>query len=186
AGLVSAFVGRAGADAVDRAVEADMRRHPIPGLALEIIRNGKCVKRAGYGLANLEWQTPVTPRTVFEIGSITKQFTAAGILLLAQDGRLSLDDRITQYLKTAPAAWSNITLRHLLTHTSGLKSYTGLAGFELTRHLTEEQFVRDIAAQPREFAPGEAWKYCNTGFNLLGYVIEHVSEKNYWDFMSER
>jgi len=61
-----------------------------------------------------------------------------------------------------------------------------LAGFELTRHLTEEQFVRDIAAQPREFAPGEAWKYCNTGFNLLGYVIEHVSEKNYWDFMSER
>src|SRR5208282_4407380 len=158
----------------------------IPGAALLIVQNGQAIKTAAYGQANLELGVPVRPGTVFEIGSITKQFTAAGILLLAQDGKLSVDDKITQYLKTAPAAWSNITLRHLLTHTSGLKSYTGLAGFELTRHLTEEQFVRDIAAQPREFAPGEAWKYCNTGFNLLGYVIEHVSEKNYWDFMSER
>src|ERR1700685_353366 len=112
--LAMAIVSRAGADKVDRIVKADMRQHPIPGLALEIIRNGKCIKRAGYGLANLEWQTRVTPETVFEIGSVTKQFTAAGILLLAQDTKLSLDDRISVYLKNTPDSWKDITVRNLL------------------------------------------------------------------------
>jgi CubicO group peptidase (beta-lactamase class C family) len=184
--MVSALVLPAGADKVDRAVQAAMRRHPIPGLALEIIRNGKCVKRAGYGLANLEWRTPVTPRAVFEIGSVTKQFTAAGILLLAQDGRLSLDDRIALHLKDTPESWKDITLRHLLTHTSGLKNYTALNGFGLAQHLTQAQFIRQLGAYPLEFQPGEKWAYCNSGFHLLGYVIENVSGTNYWQFMRDR
>ena len=184
--MASALVFRAGADKVDRAVQAVMRRHPIPGLALEIIKNGKCVKRAGYGLANLEWQTPVTPRTVFEIGSITKQFTAAGILLLAQDGKLSLDDRIALHLKDTPESWKDITLRHLLTHTSGIKNYTALNGFGLAKHLTQAQFIRQLGAYPLDFQPGEKWSYCNSGFNLLGYVIENVSGANYWQFMRDR
>jgi CubicO group peptidase (beta-lactamase class C family) len=182
----SAFIFRAGADKVDRAVQAELRQHPIPGLALEIIKNGKCIKRAGYGLANLEWQTPVTPRTVFEIGSITKQFTAAGILLLAQEGRLSLDDRISLHLKDTPEAWKDITLRNLLTHTSGLKNYTVLDGFELRQHLTQAQFIKQLGGQPLDFQPGEKWAYCNSGFNLLGYVIENASGTNYWAFMRNR
>jgi CubicO group peptidase (beta-lactamase class C family) len=174
------------ADAVDDLVQREMRRHPIPGLALEIIQNGKPVKTSAYGLANLEWQTAVTPDTVFEIGSITKQFTAAGILLLAQEGRLSVDDKISRHLKDTPESWTNITLRHLLTHTSGIKNYTALEGFELTRRLTQAQFIRKIGGYALDFPPGEKWSYCNSGFNLLGYVIENVSGQNYWAFMHER
>jgi D-alanyl-D-alanine carboxypeptidase len=163
-----------------------MRRHPIPGLALEIIQNGKPAKIAGYGMANLEWREPVTPETAFEIGSVTKQFTAAGILLLAQQGKLSVDDKISRHLQDTPASWANITLRHLLTHTSGLKNYTGLDGFELTRHLTQAQFIRRIGREPLDFQAGEKWSYSNTGFSLLGYVIENVSGQGYWQFMHER
>ncbi len=178
--------GPARADRVDDYVKGQMTQHRIPGVALTIVQKGKTVKTAAYGLANVELNVAATPETVFEIGSITKQFTAAGILLLAQEGRLSVDDRISAHLKQTSAAWANITVRHLLTHTSGLKSYTGLDSFALTRHLTQEQFIQAIGAQPLEFAPGESWKYCNTGFNLLGFMIENVSGTNYWGFMSER
>jgi CubicO group peptidase (beta-lactamase class C family) len=174
------------ADGVDDLVQNEMRRHTIPGLALEIIQNGKSAKIAGYGVANLEWRVPVTPETAFEIGSVTKQFTAAGILLLAQDGKLSVDDKISIHLRDAPASWTHITLRHLMTHTSGLKNYTGLDGFELTRHLTQAQFIRRMAREPLDFEPGEKWSYSNTGFSLLGYVIENVSGQGYWQFMRER
>ena len=174
------------ADEVDDYIKSHMKQHRIPGVALEIIRDGQAVKTAGYGVANLELNVPVSLETVFEIGSITKQFTAAGILLLAQEGRLSVDDKISKYLKDTPEAWRRVTIRHLLTHTSGIKSYTGLDGFQLWRHLTQGRFIQAIGAQPIEFQPGESWKYCNTGFNLLGYIIENVSGINYWDFMSRR
>jgi len=180
------FAGAAAGDQADDYIKAHMERHRIPGVALRIIRDGKVTKTATYGLANLELNVPVKSETVFEIGSITKQFTAAGILLLAQDGKLSVDDPISRHLKNTPSSWTNITIRHLLSHTSGIKSYTGLTGFELTRHLTQEQFIRAIGEQPLEFQPGESWKYCNSGFNLLGYIIENVSGKKYWDFMKER
>jgi len=144
------------------------------------------VKTATYGLANLEWNVPVTAETVFEIGSVTKQFTAACILLLAQDGRLSVEDKLAKHILEIPAVWANVTLRHLLTHTSGIKSYTGLDGFELTRHLTRQQFLQTLGVQPMEFQPGEEYKYCNSGYSLLGYVIEAVSGMTYWDFLAER
>jgi CubicO group peptidase (beta-lactamase class C family) len=174
------------ADRVDDYIKTQMEQHRIPGLALEIIRDGKSVKTASYGTANLELSVPVEPDTVFEIGSVTKQFTATGILLLAQDDKLSVNDRISKYLKDIPDTWTNITIRHLLTHTSGIKNYTGLDGFELRRHLTQDQFIKAIGKQPLDFQPGDSWKYCNTGFNLLGYIIENVSAKNYWDYMNER
>ncbi len=174
------------ADRVDHYLKTQMKEHRIPGVALKIIRNGKPIKTAAYGLANLELNVPARPETVFEIGSITKQFTAAGILLLAQEGKLSVDDKISNYLKDTPAAWANVTIRHLLTHTSGIKSYTGLDGFQVWRHLTQQQFIQAIGRQPMEFAPGDSWKYCNTGYNLLGHIIENVSATTYWNFMSER
>jgi D-alanyl-D-alanine carboxypeptidase len=174
------------AEEVDELIKTQMAEHKIPGLALAIVQEGKSIKTAAYGFANLELSVPVTPDTVFEIGSITKQFTAASILLLAQDGKLSVDDKIGRYLSPIPETWQEITVRHLLTHTSGIKSYTGLGGFELRQHLTQAQFIAAIGRQPLEFQPGQAWKYSNTGFNLLGYIIENISGKNYWDFLSER
>jgi len=174
------------ADKVDDFLKTRMTEHRIPGLALAVIQNGKPIKTAAYGMANLELKVPTSVDTVFEIGSVSKQFTSASILLLAQDGKLSIDDLISKYLKNTPDTWTNITIRHLLSHTSGLKSYTGLDGFALTRHLTQEQFIHEIAQQPMEFQPGESWKYCNTGFNLLGFIIENVSGTNYWAFLRAR
>lgn len=178
--------GRGRADTADEVIGKEMAEHRIPGLALMIIQGGKPIKEAGYGVANLELNVPVKPNTVFEIGSVTKQFTAAAILLLAQEGKIEIDAKIGRYLKGIPDTWREITVRHLLTHTSGLKSYTGLDGFELRRHLTQAQFIAAIGAQPLDFPPGQAWKYSNTGFNLLGFIVENVSGKSYWEFLSER
>lgn len=174
------------ADQVDKIVRAAMAEHRIPGVALTVIQNGRRVKTGAYGCSNLELKTPVTPDTVFEIGSITKQFTSACILLLAQEGKLSVDDPVSKYLPDTPPSWSHITLRHLLTHTSGIKTYTALDGFELRRHLTQPQFIESIGALPLDSQPGDKYAYCNTGFNLLGYVIENVSGEGYWNFLSAR
>lgn len=174
------------ADQVDELIKTQMAEHRIPGLALTILQNGQSMKTAAYGLANLELSVPVKTDTVFEIGSVTKQFTAATVLLLVQDGKINVDEKIERYLGPIPASWQEITVRHLLTHTSGIKSYTGLDGFELRRHLTQKQFIAAIGKQPLEFQPGRAWKYSNTGFNLLGFIVENISGKNYWDFLSDR
>jgi len=186
AALLAAFSSAVHADRVDEFVKTEMDRHQIPGLALTIIRAGHETRSAAYGLANVELKAPVRAESVFEIGSITKQFTAACILLLAQEGKLSVDDRISRYLSEAPPGWSNITIRHLLNHTSGIRNYTGLDGFELSKRLTQSQFVKAIGAQPMDFAPGEQAKYCNSGYNLLGYIIENASGTNYWSFLAER
>jgi CubicO group peptidase (beta-lactamase class C family) len=180
------LANNAQADRIDDYLEGEMRQHRIPGASLLVVHANQTVKRAAYGFANLELHSAATPETVFEIGSITKQFTAACVLLLAQDGKLSVEDKISSHLSHTPASWRDITIRHLLAHTSGLKSYTGLDGFELRRHLTQEQFIQAIGTYPLEFQPGDEWKYCNTGYNLLGFIIENVSGKSYWDFLSER
>ncbi len=178
--------GIAIADPVDSLVQQEMQKHQIAGLALMVAKDGQQIKTEGYGVANLEWNVPVTKDTVFEIGSITKQFTAACILLLVQDGKLSLDDKINAHLRVAPKNWTNITVRHLLTHTSGIKNYTVLDGFELRQHLTQEQFIKQVGDLPLDFQPGDSWRYCNTGFNLLGYIIENVSGQSYWSFLHSR
>lgn len=172
------------ADPVDDLVKSEMAKHQIPGLVIKIVQHGTETKTAAYGFANLEWNVPATTETVFEIGSVTKQFTAACILLLAENGKLSLDDPISRYLKKTPDNWRDITIRQLLTHTSGIKNYTGLDGFELSRHLTQDQFIAKIGEQPLVFPPGEKFSYCNTGYNLLGYIIENVSGEKYWDFLT--
>lgn len=181
--LASASVN---ADAVDRIVRERMQERNIPGAAVAVIRNGKTTKVKGYGLASLEFQVPVTTDTVFEIGSVSKQMTAAGILLLVQDGKIRLDEKISAYLPGNPESWGNVTVRHLLTHTSGIKSYTGLTGFEISRRLSMEQFIKQLAEHPLEFVPGEKNIYSNSGYNLLAYIIETQSGKKYMDFMRER
>ncbi len=151
-----------------------------------VLQTNATVKSSCYGLANFELKVPAVAETVFEIGSLTKQFTAACVLLLAQDGKLSIDDKIGKHLQHIPESWRDITVRHLLTHTSGIKSYTGLDGFELRRHLTQGQFISALAPYPLEFPPGQAFNYCNSGYNLLGFIVENNSGESYWKFLNER
>ncbi len=175
------------ADKVDDLVREEMKKGDIPGVALTIIKNGKAQKVGAYGYANLEWKNKVTKDTVFEIGSVTKQFTAAGIMLLVQDGKLSLDDKISQHLKNTPPQWKEISVRQLLNHTSGIKNYTGIdKGFELNEKLTQEKFITLMSAYPLDFAPGDNWKYCNSAYSLLGYIIENLSGRKFMDYMAER
>src|ERR1051326_7675397 len=173
------------ADRLDSYVAAQMQQHHVPGLALSVIHQGKTIKAQAYGFANLEWQIPATVETVFEIGSLTKQFTATCILMLVEEQKLALDDPVLKYLD-GPVSWKSVTLRHLLTHTSGLKTYTDLPGFEASRHLKPREFIEKISSYPLAFAPGEKFAYCNTGYNLLGFIIEKVSGQSYSQFLSER
>ena len=177
---------------VDSYIAAQLREQRIPGLALAVIRDGRVVKSQGYGLANIELDVPVTPDTVFQLGSIGKQFTATAILMLAEDGKLSLDDKITHYFPAAAPRWNGITIRHLLNHTSGLADYTddkyiapgGLT--PLREELTDDEILRRFTTLPFDFKPGEKWSYCNTGYAILGFLIHKVSGQTYGDFLEAR
>lgn len=174
------------ADRIDAIVRMRMAERHIPGAAIAVIKNGRVVKMKGYGLASVEFNAPVTSDTVFEIGSVSKQMTAAGIMLLVQDGKVSLDERISRYLPDTPEAWKDVTVRHLLTHSSGIKSYTSLTGFELSRRVKIDGFIKQLSPYPLEFTPGEKNIYSNSGYNLLAYIIETQSGKPYMDYMRER
>ncbi|MEP6788074.1 MAG: serine hydrolase domain-containing protein [Acidobacteriota bacterium] len=174
------------ADGVDDYIKSQMAEHHVPGIALAVIKNGRTVKIKGYGVASLEFNVPVTTQTAFEIGSVSKQMTAAALMLLVEEGKVGLDDPVFKYLKNTPDAWKAVTIRHLLTHSSGVKSYTSLDGFELIKRMKVDDFIKQLAPQPLEFTPGEKNIYSNSGFSLLAYVIESVSGKQYMDFMRER
>lgn len=183
--VLFSFTPVALADDVDRVVEGWMQDRNIPGAAIAVVRSGKAVKIKGYGLASLEFQVPVSTGSVFEIGSVSKQMTAAGILLLVQDGKLGLDDLISKHLPNTPPSWEKVTVRHLLTHSSGIRNYTGLTGFELSRRLNAEQFIKQLSEHPLSFAPGTSTSYSNSGFNLLAHIIEAKSGKKYLEFLRE-
>lgn len=174
------------ADEIDVYVQAFLRERHVPGAAIAVIKNGKVVKTAGYGLASVEFNVPVTKETVFEIGSVSKQMTAAAVMLLVEDGKINLDEKISKYLPNTPESWKNVSVRNLLTHTSGIKNYTGLSGFELSKRLSRDEFIKQLSPLPLDFETGSRYSYSNSGYNLLGFIIEAVSGKNYWDFMRER
>ena len=174
------------ADKVDDYIRTVLAERHAPGVAVAVIKNGKVVKLKGYGVASVEFNVPVTTETVFEIGSVSKQMTAAGIMLLVEDGKVKLDAPISTYLSNTPEAWKDVTVRHLLTHTSGVKSYSSLDGFELFRHLKTDEFITKLSPHPLEFTPGERNIYSNSGFTLLGHIIQTVSGKPYMQFMLER
>jgi D-alanyl-D-alanine carboxypeptidase len=156
--------------------------------AVLVAVDGRPVLREGVGLANRELMAANTPETKFRIGSITKQFTSAAILQLAEAGKLSLEDPISKYYAAAPASWSKVTIRHLLAHSSGIPSYTGLPGFferQARLPMTPEEIVRLTQDQPLEFEPGSGYAYDNTGYILLGYVIEKASGQRYADYLQQ-
>jgi CubicO group peptidase (beta-lactamase class C family) len=160
-----------------------------PGCAVGVARDGRLVFAKGYGSADLEHDTPITPSTPFYIASVSKQFTAMSIVLLAQDGRLSLDDSIRQWVPEVPSFGSPITLRQLLYHTSGLRDYftlLALSGWPSDGPLTERQFLELISRQKQlNFAPGEEFLYSNTGYALLAVVVQRVSGKSLRDYAAE-
>lgn len=183
-GMQIGFVSLAHADQLDAKIQREMQRQRIPGLSLAVIHNGKIVKEQGYGFANLEHQVKVTPETVFQSGSVGKQFTAALILLLEQDGKLSLDDKISKHLDNLPAAWSGITIRHLLTHTSGLDDPYKKIDFR--KDYTDQELLDIETTIPTLFQPGEKWLYSNMGYHVLGFICNKLGGKFYGDQLRER
>ncbi len=173
-------------DAVDAYVRSQLEARRLPGVSLAVVKDGRIVKAAGYGVASLELHAPATERTVYEIGSISKQIAANAILLLVEDGKIALDDLISQYVDGTPAAWAGITIRHVLTHTAGLADFdAGGIGFSYRREYTDAEFVELLAAQPLQFAPGERWNYTNA-FPLLGIVVQRASGQTYTKFVRAR
>ena len=161
-----------------------------PGVAAIAVKDGKTVFRKAYGMANLELGVPLSPDSVFRLGSITKQFTAVAVLMLAEEGKLSLSDPITKHLPGYPTQGHTITVEHLLTHTSGIRSYTGLPGYmtgpKIRTDLTTAELVEVFAKEPMDFAPGAEWRYNNSGYVLLGAILEKVSGKPYGELLAER
>jgi CubicO group peptidase (beta-lactamase class C family) len=175
------------ADSIDTYVARQMALQHVPGLSLAVVDHGRTVKLKSYGKASLELSAPMTPDSVIEIGSLTKSFTAAAIMLLIQDHKLGLDDHVSQYLPESPSAWPGITIRQLLNHSSGLpndgistNAKTVLADF------SEPEFLASATALPLQAPPGTAYAYSNLGYDLLSIIVSRVSGQSYGDFLQAR
>lgn len=179
-------------------MESDLHRlmqsyaGPGPGAAVLVVRDGRPLVRRGYGLANLETGTAVTPQTHFRLASVSKQFTAAAILLLAQDGKLSLDDPVRKWLPSLTSATDPVTLRHLLTHASGVVDYEDLMAPDATDQadlvqLHDSDVLRLLEGADRlYFAPGTGYRYSNSGYALLALVVGKASGRDFASFLRER
>ncbi len=173
------------ADEIDELVKASYPTDQ-PGVALLVSKNGKVVYRGASGQSNLELGVPMKPENVFELASITKQFTAVAILMLEEQGKLSVDDEITKFIPDYPTQNTKITIHHLLNHTSGVKSYTSMNLDSLARlDKTPTELIDVFKNEPMDFKPGERFLYNNSGYVLLGYIIEKVSGKTYEDFIEQ-
>jgi CubicO group peptidase (beta-lactamase class C family) len=170
---------------VDELVKQQMQARKIPAVSIVVLKNGEVVKAKGYGFANLEHQVAAKPETIYQSGSVGKQFTATLAMMLVEEGKLGLDDKINKYLTPAPEAWKEITVRHLLTHTSGIsnKLYNQM---NMRADYTEDELLQKISAIPLDFQPGEKWNYSNPGYVTLGILIHKVSGKFYGDLLQEK
>jgi CubicO group peptidase (beta-lactamase class C family) len=155
--------------------------------AILVARDGKVLVSKGYGMADVENDVPNTPETKFRLGSITKQFTAVSILLLQERGKLSVQDSICKYVAPCPEAWQPVTIHHLLSHTGGVPDFTGFPDYQKTMRepAPVESLITRFRDRPLDFKPGEDWKYSNSGYILLGHVVEKVSGKSYESFLRE-
>lgn len=172
--------------ALTAVVEEAMAREHIPGMAVAVLQGGRLVHARGHGLANVEHEVPVTARTVFQSGSAGKMFTAAAVLLLAEDGKLSLEDPLTRFFPEARPALEEVTVRHLLTHTSGLEDYEGDDRFDLTRDYPEAQLTRLLLGMKQHFTAGTRFSYSNTGYALLGFLVRRAGGEPYGELLARR
>jgi len=182
--LLFAVAAPARADKVDDFVKAEMQRQHVPAISIAVIKDGKIIKVEGYGLANVELNVPARPETVYKIGSVSKQFIASGIMLLVQEGKLSLDDRISKFLDETPDTWKEITIRHLLTHTSGI--IREAPGFDPLKIQSDADVIKTAYSSALRFAPGEKWEYCNVGYFSLAEIIRKITGKPWGDYLRER
>jgi CubicO group peptidase (beta-lactamase class C family) len=162
-----------------------------PGCARSVIKDGQIIYKHGYGMADLDHDIPINPETVFHVASISKQFTAAAVLLLAQEGKLSLDDDVRKYIPEVPDFGARITIRHLIYHTSGLRdqwNLLDLAGWRYSLDLITDDDVLALVSRQKElnFKPGEKHVYCNTGYTLLGQIVKRVSGQSLREFTADR
>jgi len=177
---------------IDKYVTAEMGRERIPGTAVGIYRRGQILLAKGYGLADVELNVQVKPETIFQSGSVGKQFVSAVVMMLVEEGKVGLDDSIVKYFPNAPATWKPILVKNLLSHTSGLAEYasderTGPKGpFYMRLDFTEDELLEKTEALPIEFQPGEKWDYRNTNYLLLGIMIHKVTGKFYADYLTDR
>ncbi|MBS0420063.1 MAG: beta-lactamase family protein [Proteobacteria bacterium] len=177
---------------IDQYVAGRMRQGQIPGVQVGIYRQGKVVFAKGYGVANLELGVPVRTDMVFQSGSVGKQFTATGVMLLVQEGRVGLEDSITRYFPDAPPSWQPIKVKSLLSHTSGLGQYSNhertrpFGPFDLQHEVTEAEALARIEAMRIDFPVGERWLYCDTNYVLLGMLIHKVSGEPWGEFLAQR
>ncbi len=171
---------------MERVVESQVASGQFMGSVL-VVRGADTLLKKGFGSADIERHVPNSPSTKFRLGSVTKQFTAAAILLLQERGKLQVDDPVKMYLPDAPAAWDHITLFNLLTHTSGIPSFTGFAEYKASEATptTPAQLVARFRDKPLDFPPGTKWSYSNSGYALLGYLIERLSAKSYAQFIQD-
>ena len=184
--LAGACVAQNTNSRMDQVVQSYVANNQFMGSVL-VARGNDVLLDKGYGSADLEWNIPNTPDTKFRLGSVTKQFTAASILLLEERGKLSVNDPVKKYMPDAPAAWDKITIFHLLTHTSGIPNFTEFPDYRKLEPFptTAEQLVARFRDKPLEFEPGEKWNYSNSGYVLLGYLIEKISGESYEKFVNE-
>ena len=186
-GLALPFPGSvmAGVDeAVDAFVKGQVAKQQIPGLALAVVRDGQVVFARGYGLANVEMGVAATPDTVFELASVSKQFTASAVMLLVGDGKIKVDDPIGDHLHGLPKSWAGITIRHLLGQTSGLKDYLAVPGLSLRDDYDDAALIKLVAEDPLDFPPGTHWAYSNTNYALLGMTVARVSGRSLAVFLA--
>jgi CubicO group peptidase (beta-lactamase class C family) len=172
---------------VDEYMNAAAKFEKFSGNIL-IARDGVPVVTRSYGMANFELKVPNTPKTVFQIGSVSKQFTAMAIMQLQERGKLNINDSICKYLEDCPAVWQPITIRHLLTHTSGIPGFSTLPDWDERISVlpyTRTGFVKEFRDLPLQFVPGEKFQYSNSGYYLLGLIIERTSGKSFREFLSE-
>jgi CubicO group peptidase (beta-lactamase class C family) len=171
-------------DPVGEYVRAEMKRQRIPGLALLVSRDGKIERAEGFGLSNVELQVPVKPETVFQSGSMGKQFTATAVMMLVEEGKVGLDDPLAKYFSDAPPAWNEVTIRELLSHTAGFTDYP--KKFNFRKDWTEDELLKTVEKIPLAYPPGTKWDYSNLGYLTLGILIHRVTGEFYGDFLQER
>jgi D-alanyl-D-alanine carboxypeptidase len=173
---------------VDSVATAAVAEKRTAGVSVAVVKNGRPLVVKGYGFADLENDVPATPETVYRIGSVTKQFTSAAIMRLMEQGKLSLDDTLQKFFPNFPSQGNRVTVRHLLNHTSGIKSYTSLGpkwGRLMRLDLAPDSMVSLFANEPFDFKPGDAWRYNNSGYFLLGMIIEKLSGKPYGQYLQD-
>jgi CubicO group peptidase (beta-lactamase class C family) len=173
---------------LDALVEAPIKAGKVAGASVAVVRGNQTIVEKGYGRADLQLDVPTPPRAIYEIGSITKQFTAAAMLLLAEEGKLSLDDEVTTFLPDYPTGGHRVTIRQLHNHTSGIKGYTELEEFGelMVRKKPKEELVKLFSSKPFDFPPGEDLIYNNSAYFLLGLIIEKVTGQPYANVIKTR